>query len=67
MKTVWHWKNLAKIAAVVLLAASLWQVVCWLFVMPLFLRTAVALLIGSVVAMLAIERWPGWHYEWDQK
>lgn len=59
MKTIFHWKNFAKLAGVVLGVGILVAAVPW----PQPLGFFIGLIAGAAAAMWFIERWDMWHFE----
>lgn len=59
IKTVWHWKNIGKVSAVLLVVAILWAMV------PVSPPVGVlgGMVIGSIATMICLDRWDCWHFE----
>lgn len=64
VKTVWHWGNLTKVAlAMVPVIGCTVAVIGWLGLSGTTAGTMLSLVAGAVGALLALDRWPGWHFE----
>lgn len=68
IRTVYHWKNIAK-ALVVLLAAAVGNgLVCkWVGLENGAIAVLWGLLVGMGSMMFALARWECWHFEFDEK
>ena len=63
VKTVWHWKNVAKLGGLCLCTASIWSVVVAVAAIPDFWAGAGCIIVGIVTAEAAPARWDLFHYD----